>query len=212
MRGLDSVGSTSWHNRHLGAFQRLRSLLAADGAVNPTILIVGPGGVTRLFAPLLNDSSRALSRSRKIIGDLARYADQLFRRFPFAPLESLEPVELSRTIAMPHRLVVIDRSRRVLAAVARDLPESVTHCVDISTTPIPGMADVVVAFNVVCRLDPACQADGMRRVAEAVRPGGLLMVDDRTAEALLSVHADFHALGDKLHRRLSSSSCTSAND
>lgn len=211
MVGLDAVGSTSWHNRHLGAFVRLRRVLTADGTTNPTILIVGPGGVTRLLAPLLNDSARTHTKTRKVIGDLARYADQLVRRVPFAPLKSLEPVEVSRALAMPHRLVVIDRSQRVLAAVARDLPESITHCVDISTTPIPISADVVIAFNVVCRLDPACQADGMRRVAAAVRPGGLLMIDDRTAGSLLSAHAEFDALGDKLHRRLSSSSYTSAN-
>jgi SAM-dependent methyltransferase len=100
---------------------------------------------------------------------------------------------------MPHRLVVVDRSQRVLAAVARNLPHAQCHCVDITFQPLPVTADVVVAFNVVCRLeDPTA---GMACIAAAVRPGGWLLIDDRSAEAHLKTRPDFQPVAPKTHRR-----------
>lgn len=163
-------------------------------------MIIGPGAVTTATAPLLNDGDvQRRSRLRELIGDAARYADQVLRRIPIMPLRSLEPVELERVLAVPHRLVVVDRSQRVLKAVARDVPEVECRCVDIEITPLPLVADVVVAFNVICRLtDPAA---GMRQVADAVRPGGWLLMDDRSAEAHLRERGDFVAVAPKIHRR-----------
>jgi hypothetical protein len=198
---LDSVGSTSWHNRHARVFDRLRESVAKIGIARATVMIVGPGGVTRLLSPLLNDSAQTPSALRKLLGDAARYSDQLLRRIPIMPLVSLEPLEVSAALAMPHDMIVVDRSRRVLAAVARDLPHSKVHCVDISRESIPATADVVIAFNVVCRLEPIMQPTGMNHVAAAVRPGGLLMMDDRTAKAHLSAHAEFSPECEKTYRR-----------
>ncbi|HWL94844.1 MAG TPA: hypothetical protein VNT79_15100 [Phycisphaerae bacterium] len=199
---LDRVGSTSWHNRHAAAFRRLDELLRAGNVREPTVMIVGPGGVTRLMAPLLNDSARErVSGVRKLIGDLARYGDQLLRRVPVVPMVSLEPLEVSRTLSMPHRLIVVDRSRRVLAAVSRDLPAVVVHCHDVAHDPIPAEADVVIAFNVVCRLPLELQADGMRHVAFVVCPGGLLLLDDRSARTHAALLEDFDPLAEKTYRR-----------
>ncbi len=199
---MDSVGSTSWHNRHQSALRGLCELLLAEGLANPTVMIVGPGGVSRVLAPMLNDSAREdASSGRKLLGDLARYADQLLRRVPIAPLVSLEPLEVSRALSMPHRLVVVDRSRRVLAAVQRDLPLAETYCMDISREAIPEQADAVIAFNVVCRLDVDAQPIGMSHVTSAVRPGGLLLIDDRSARANLPGDGLFVTLGNKTHRR-----------
>ncbi|MBK8267895.1 MAG: hypothetical protein IPK83_06155 [Planctomycetes bacterium] len=125
----------------------------------------------------------------------------MFRRIPVLPLVSLEPIEVTAALAMPHDLIVVDRSRRVLAAVSRDLPGSTTHCVDISHQAIPATADVVIAFNVICRLEPGRQPAGMGHVAAAVRAGGLLMMDDRTARANLSAHPEFTSMGEKTYRR-----------
>ncbi len=145
-----------------------------------------------------------MSRSRKLIGDLARYADQLLRRIPFLPLRSLEPVELSAALPMPHELVVVDRSRRVLAAVARDLPDARCHLCDIAAAPIPAQADVVIAFNIICRL--ASNADrGMEHLLAAVRPGGLLLIDDRSAEAHRAALAGFQPIAPKSWRKPRSS-------
>ncbi len=197
---FEPVGSTSWHNRHLACFRRLAELLARARLVNPMVIVVGPGAVTRLMAPLLNNAARAdRGRLRELIGDAARYADQVLRRIPLLPLRSLEAVELRSTLALPHRLFVVDRSRRVLAAVARDVPGAECHCVDIATTPLPVSGDVVVAFNVICRLDDP--SAGMARVAAAVRPGGWLLIDDRSAEAHLMGEFGFDGVAPKTHRR-----------
>lgn len=199
---MDSVGSTSWHNRHQSALRGLCELLSSNGPETPTIMIIGPGGVSRVLAPMLNDSARPnASAMRKLLGDMARYADQLLRRVPVISLVSLEAIEVSSALTMPHRLVVVDRSRRVLAAVRRDLPLAVTHCVDISCEAIPEQADAVIAFNVVCRLDVELQLIGMRHVTNAVRPGGLLLVDDRSAQANPPGDGLFVPLGNKTHRR-----------
>jgi SAM-dependent methyltransferase len=197
---LDPLGSTSWPNRHLAYFKNLDELLRGEGVTDPLVEIVGPGGVTRLTAPFLNDAARpSPSRLRTLIGDAARYSDQVLRRISVMPLLSLEPAELDSALSMPHRLLVVDRSQRVLAAVARDLPHAECHCVDISFQPLPATADVVVAFNVVCRLeDPK---GGMARIAGAVRPGGWLLIDDRSAAAQLGAWPDFVPVAPKTHRR-----------
>lgn len=198
---LDPLGSTSWHHRHLVHFQRLNELLVGEAIGLPTILIVGPGGVSRWASPFLNDAAdEDASRIRRLVGDAARYSDHLLRRIPRMPLSSLEPIELTRALTMPHELVVADRSQRVLAAVARDLPRATCHCVDISFQPLPVTADVVVAFNVVCRLE--ARADrGMAAVAAAVRPGGWLLIDDRSAAAHLADRQEFVRVGSKTYRR-----------
>ncbi len=200
-RVLDPVGSTSWHNRHLEAFRRLDEILRAEGPDDLTIMIVGPGGVTRVASPLLSNSAeRGVPRLRRLIGDLARYSDQVLRRIPLMPLRSLEPVEVSRCISRPHHLVVVDRSHRVLTAVERDLPDSLTRCVDLSFQPISLMADVVIAFNVVCRLEEKAP-NGMKFVTDAVRPRGWLLIDDRSAANHLGPYQEFVRVAPKIFRR-----------
>ena len=197
---LDPVGSTSWHHRHHAYFRQLNEILSREGPAEPVVLIVGPGAVTRMAAPFLNDAAvPQRSRLRELIGDAARYADQVLRRIPGVPLRSLEPVELEQVLTCRHRLVVVDRSRRVLAAVARDLAAAEGHCVDITREPLPTQADVVVAFNVICRLDDP--AAGMRHIAEAVRPGGWLLIDDRSADVYLCGRTDFAVVAPKIRHR-----------
>lgn len=200
---LDRVGSTSWHNRHLACFQALDKILLREAVSEPTVMIIGPGGVTRLASRFLNDSmAHRRSRVRKLIGDIARYGDQLLRRIPVMPLESLEPMEIRRTLSMSHSLVVVDRSRRVLAAVAKQLPDADCHCVDISVDALPVAADIVIAFNVICRLEDPVM--GMKHVAAAVRDGGWLMIDDRSAASHLVPYRAFENVSAKIHRKSSS--------
>lgn len=197
---LQPVGSTSWHNRHLACFQRLNELLRTETVERPVVIIVGPGAVTCAAAWLLNDAAVPQPpRLRKLIGDAARYGDQVLRRIPGMPLRSLEPVEVESVLTMPHRLVVVDCSQRVLSAVARSLPRAECHQVDITAQPLPVQADVLIAFNVICRLnDPPA---GMARVVAAVRPGGLLLMDDRSAQIHLSAYPQFAVVAAKIYRR-----------
>ena len=197
---LQSVGSTSWHNRHLGFFRKLNELLVAEAVDRPVVMIVGPGAVTRATAWLLNDAAVSQpSRLRKLIGDAARYADQVLRRVPMTRLRSLEPVEVESSLTMPHRLVVVDCSQRILIAVAESLPHAECHLVDIAAQPLPVEADVLIAFNVICRLDDP--AGGMARVTAAVRPGGWLLMDERSAEAHLGAYPQFSRVAAKTYRR-----------
>jgi len=201
----DPLGSTSWHNRHLACFQEFNSILLREGVSHLSVMVVGPGAVTSLAAPLLNDAARSsASRLRKLVGDAARYGDQLLRRVPGLPLRSLEPAELSANLSMPHDLIVVDRSRRILEAVRRHLPTAECHLVDISFQAIPVTADVVVAFNVICRL--AEPVAGLARVAAAVKPGGWLLIDDRSADAHIPAHPAFHRVARKIHRRVDADS------
>lgn len=205
---MDSVGSTSWHHRHLSSFHKLNELLRADGAQRPAIVIIGPGAVTRLAAPFLSDGSRRAGPLRQIVADLARYADQVVRRVPFALLRSLEPVELRAALSMPFELTVVDRSARVLEAVARDLHGARLLQVDIAAQLItlaptdssaaPLIADVVIAFNVICRSSDPPRA--MQHVVDVIRPGGYLLVDDRSAASCLLEHP-FEHVAPKIHRR-----------
>lgn len=198
-RLLDPVGSTSWHHRHWESFRRLNELLTTLPKRVFDIMVVGPGAVTRLLAPWLNDSSRPTrGRWRRLMGDAARYGDQVLRRLPAMPLRSLEPLELQTALSVPHRLIVVDRSERVLAAVGRDLPTACCIRADLEQCPQLDPADAVVAFNVVCRLTRP--AAGLAAVAEAVRPAGWLLIDDRSAVHLTG-RGDFLPVGNKIHQR-----------
>jgi SAM-dependent methyltransferase len=196
---LDPVGSTSWHNRHISVFRELNEILLREGPPRPVVMIIGPGGVTTLTQGLLNDSAASAGPLRKLVGDLARYSDQVLRRVPMLPLVSLEPLELHRALTMPHELVVVDRSARVLRGVERAVPEARCHCADIEISTVPETADAVVAFNVICRLENP--GAGMEHLAQAVRPGGWLLMDDRSAQEYLGLHPQFSRVGWKIHRR-----------
>jgi len=174
--------STSWPNRHHPYFARLNELLRDRGG-EPLIAIVGPGAVTRLCRPLLSDAGRKMSAVRKLIGDAARYSDQLLRRVPSLPLVSLEPTEVERALSVPHRLAVVDVSPRVLLAVSRDLPHARCERIDLSNTPLPFRADVIIAFNVICRVADTQAA--MQNLLAGLAADGLLLIDDRTARRLL---------------------------
>ena len=196
---FDDLGSTSWHNRHHRVFAQLDQQLAGAGLSEPTVVIVGPGGVTRLMAPFLNDSARQSSGFRKLIGDLARYSDQVLRRFPFVSLRSLEPVELNHLLSMPHQLVVIDRSARLLDAVRRDLPDADCKVIDITRHAIDARADLVIAMNVISRLGDSA-ADGVRNVMAALDGGGWIVMDDRSAGQHLTNNRRVTKVGDKTYR------------
>ncbi len=196
---LDPVGSTSWHNRHLPSFRRLSELLRAHGPAEPTVMIVGPGGVTVPASWLLNDAATNAPRLRKLVGDAARYSDQLLRRIPGMPLRTLEPMELRSALPVMHRLIVVDRSQRVLAAVARQLPDATCHCVDISFQKLPETADVISAFNVICRLDDP--DTGLANVLDALRPGGWLLMDERSAASRIDKYPDIRPVDSKIYRR-----------
>lgn len=198
---FDPVGSTSWPNRHRPYLLRLDELLRREWitpAALPLVALIGPGAVTRFCRPLLRDATRHQARWRTLTGDLARYADQLLRRIPWLPLVSLEAQEVEAALVVPHELAVVDLSHRVLAAVARDLPAARCARVDLSCAPIPFVADVIIAFNVVSRI-----ADGQAatdRLVDALRPGGLLLMDDRSADRFLP-RARFETIADKTHRK-----------
>lgn len=195
---MQSIGSTSWPNRHRHAFQRLAARLSAVSG-EPTVLIVGPGAATRLMRPFLADAAAPRPGAGRFLTDLARFADQLLRRLPWVSLVSLEPAELRQVIGRPVRWTIVDRSQRVLRAVAEDLPDAAFHEIDIARQSIPVAADVVVAFNVVPRTDDPPAA--MRHVAAAVRPGGYLLVDDRSAGRWLPGPPAFEKIDEKLYRR-----------
>jgi hypothetical protein len=197
---LDPVGSTSWHHRHLPFFKKLDELLRAEGPANPEVMVIGPGGVTMAAAWLLNDADHPEAHPiRKLLGDAARYSDQLLRRIPLMPLRSLEPIELHEVLRVAHKLIVVDRSKRILAAVRRDMPWATCILADISAAPLAVPADVIIAFNVVCRMeDPIA---GMRHIAGALRGGGLLLIDDRSAEANMD-QSQFQKIAPKTYRKL----------
>ncbi|MCB9851853.1 MAG: class I SAM-dependent methyltransferase [Phycisphaerales bacterium] len=196
---FDDLGSTSWHNRHHRVFAQLDELLVAAGVSDLTVVIVGPGGVTRPMSPFLNDAARTNSAARKVVGDLARYSDQLLRRLPFVSLRSLEPIELDRALSMPHRLIAVDRSARLLDAVRRDLPNAECKVIDIARHAIDASADLVVAMNVISRLGDAAPA-GVRNVMAALNGGGWIVMDDRSARQHLVDNHRVSQVGEKTYR------------
>jgi hypothetical protein len=59
-------------------------------------------------------------------------------------------------------------------------------------------AEVIIAFNVICRLEQP--AVGMTHLTAALRPGGFLLMDDRSAEAHLAQNL-FVQVAPKTYRR-----------
>ncbi len=167
----------------------------------PSILLVGPGAATRCVSGYLADASNPpTTRLARWRGDFARYADQALRRIPGIALVSFEPLELQEAVDCPHRLIVVDESDRVLAAVKRDLPSAGCHRIDIARSYIPFNADVVIAFNVISRTTDGEAAT--QHIANAVSLNGLLMLDDRSANQWLKkTGIRFERVEEKLYRR-----------
>lgn len=196
----DGIGSTSWPNRNRAHFENLNRLLLARGDARPArITLVGPGAVTRLLRPLLNDAAHVSGAPRKLLGDLARYTDQLIRRIPMLSLMSLEAIELEQTLTTPHALTVADVSPRVLEAVSRDLPHARTLRLDLSIEPLVVASDVVIAFNVLSRVDDGARAAANLLASLAV--GGLVLMDDRSAGRVLANDA-YELVAPKIRRRM----------
>lgn len=197
---FDYVGSTSWPRRNFAYLQRLAVQLATWPG-EPLIAVVGPGAATRLMSPFLADAGTdAIAKRSGYLSDFARYTDQLLRRIPMLPLISFEPLEVDRLVARRHRMAVIDRSARVLAAVKRDLPRADVYRCDVVASPLPVLADAVVAFNVVSRTSDPSTATA--HIVAGVKPGGLLMMDDRSAnEWLTATNIAFDRIEEKLYRR-----------
>jgi len=194
------VGSTSWPRRNWNYFKLLAPHVSALSG-RPTILLIGPGAATRCLSRYLaNAAEPRRSKLARWTNDLARFADQALRRVPGVPLISFEPMELQQALNCPHRLIVIDESERVLAAVHRDLPDVECRRIDVATSRIAAQADVVIAFNVVSRIEDGEVA--MQHIAGAVTPNGLLMLDDRSANHWLKqCGIRFEQLAEKLYRR-----------
>src|SRR5262249_43133599 len=131
-----------------------------------------------------------------------RSSDQLLRRISWLPLASLEPIEVEAALSVPHRLAIADISDRVLAAVGRDLPQAALYHIDLSAAPLPFKADGILAFNVFCRIDRGGIA--MQNLLAGLRPGGLLLADDRSTSRFLP-QDQFERVAEKTHRRRPSS-------
>ena len=194
------VGSTSWPRRNWAYFKRLAPYVARMPGT-PAVLLIGPGAATRCVSRYLADAARPSgNRLARWRSDLARFADQALRRIPGIALISFEPLELREAIDRPHRLIVVDDSDRVLAAVKRDLPAADCQRIDISRSYISFNADVVIAFNVISRTTDGEAAT--QHVVNAVRPGGLLLLDDRSANKWLKqAGITFKRLEEKIYQR-----------
>jgi len=198
---VPSPHSTTWAHRHHGPFRRLGELLRADGLEAPLVVDIGPGAVCRalawLFPRHIESEGSWLQRRRR---SLARRLDTLLRRLPWTKLQTFEPIELSAVLPEHHRLVVIDAHARVLQA-ARDALPGVACCqVDIGCEPIPYRADVIVCYNVLPVLADGPRAFG--HVLAALKPGGLLLIDNRSLRQFAPQAAPLERIDAKIHRKL----------
>lgn len=198
---LDPVRTTTWPKRHWPVFVELARLVAELPA-DPTIILVGPGGVSRPIRPLLRDAAhRKLSPLHRAVRNWPRIADHFLRRVPFIPLVSLEPGELQELITRPYQLVVVDLSRRVLDGVRREFPNAICHQVDIASGRIPAQGDIVIAYSVLTRTSDGQKA--MACVDAALRPGGLLLLDDRSAQRWLPAPPAYALVSEQVFRKQS---------
>ena len=193
------AGSTSWPRRHWKTFERLAPLMD-QFATQPRVIIVGPGGVTRLMARWLpHQTAVRPSRIRRTLRNLPRVFDQCLRRVPFLPLVSLEPGELIQILNRPFELVVVDISSRILNAIKKDFPQAKCFQLDLAKTSIPVMGHVVIAYGVITRTsDPPA---AMVHVIEATQPGGLLVTDDRSAQNWLPGPPFFKVVDEQIYQR-----------
>lgn len=196
---FEPVCTTSWPRRHWQTFGKLAKLLAEEPA-DPVIVLIGPGGVSRPMRRLMPAQTDVRpAKWRRAIRNLPRFMDQALRRIPVMPLVSYEPAELAALIQRPYRLVAVDISRRVLTAVKREYPLTQTYCVDLAREPIPVMGDVVIVFSVLTRTADPPRA--MQHVLGSLRPGGLIVIDDRSANNWLPGPPAFVPVVEQIFRR-----------
>jgi len=173
---VPSPHSTTWAHRHHGPFRRLGELLRADGLEAPLVVDIGPGAVCRalawLFPRHIESEGSWLQRRRR---SLARRLDTLLRRLPWTKLQTFEPIELS-------------------------LPGVACCQVDIGCEPIPYRADVIVCYNVLPVLADGPRAFG--HVLAALKPGGLLLIDNRSLRQFAAGPVPLQQIDEKIHRKL----------
>ncbi|MFI9725847.1 class I SAM-dependent methyltransferase [Streptomyces sp. NPDC102359] len=76
-----------------------------------------------------------------------------------------------------HRVLGVDVSPVMVEIAARQVPEAEFRCEDVRRMPLPeGSYDAVCVYFALLQMNRAEQTELVRRLAAAVRPGGLLVL------------------------------------
>jgi SAM-dependent methyltransferase len=177
------LGTTTWPLRAVDQIGEIMQRAAAGGLARPVILVVGPGGMSgigRWLHPIGRSST--WTRGERVFRGLGRFADNLARSLPLLRVTSpeMELVYLASLALQPQKLVFVDVEERVLDAGRRfarlmGQPELFRfRNINIVERDLDEDADIVIAHGVLERVsDPAA---GLRRLCDALKPGGWLCV------------------------------------
>jgi len=194
------LSTTTWPQRHVTTFAELTHWIKKLGMDAPTVLEVGPGAVSAILAGHLaagegSDLSWPANRWRAVLRNL----DSIFRRLPGTALHSYEPGELLQVLPQGSTLTVVDISERVIDAIRKQYPQVQTCLFDFSTGRFDRTVDVIVCLCVLVRA-----AEGREifsNLYNSLRPGGLLVIDNRSCTKFVSAGTPLEKLASQIWRK-----------
>lgn len=170
------LNTTTYQSRSDENLKRLKHFVDIEVK---TILEIGPGGVLKLFGPLLNGS---------FIGRLVKGVEQPLRRFSFLDLESFEPFEIYDTFKESSpELTVVDIHTRTLNGIEKKSAGKhniKTQLHDIAEGAFPGKTFDVIVCNAVINWDSQDYKSMIDNVVKSLNVGGYLLLTTKFKEYL----------------------------
>jgi SAM-dependent methyltransferase len=179
------LGTTTWPFRGTEFIGAIMQQALEDRQSNPLVVDIGPGGMSgigRWLHPV--GRSEAWNGKERVCRGLGRFADNFARSLPYVRVSSpeIETVYLASIALKPRKLVFVDLEERVLDAgrrLARLLQQEQLfdfRQMNVVNAEIGVSADIVIAHTVLGRVSD--RAAGLKHICAAVRPGGLLSLND----------------------------------
>lgn len=183
MEKQEHLPTHTWEGRNLDALQKLAEILNAWKAKNLRILNIGPGGISRGYAPYFprgkESSFGYMARAQK---KLVNAVESISRDDPRSELVSFEPLEVWTTLYPLgiESIMFADKFAKVRDAVDRDFPHPhITIGCDIEREPLAYKGqrvrgNVVIILNTLtkCKINRVYALDN---AIQSTEDGGYIL-------------------------------------
>lgn len=196
-----TLKTTTWKDRNIDNLELTCKFARKMGMDRPLIYNFGPGGSVKFMAGNLpRGNTASLARGERFL----RVFESFLRKTGLFGLTTNEPLEIARIFEplSPREIMVFDREIKVIRAV-RNLPPQSLNGIDVNAAlkdmqqgPVDGLADIVVALNIVSRNRDRDRI--MQNIAASTKVGGLICIniDDPPGEGFRKIgHCLFERFG-----------------
>ncbi len=175
-----TLKTTTWKDRNIDNLELTLEFAQKMGMERPVIYNYGPGGSVKFLAGNLpRGNTASLGRGQRLL----RLFESFLRKTGLFGLTTNEPKEIARIFEplSPREIMVFDREIKVIRAV-RNLPRESLNGIamyaalkDLQQGPVDGLADIVIALNIVSRNRDRERI--MQNIAASTKVGGLICIN-----------------------------------